>query len=257
MWTYLLSTLLLLQSIAVQAQLPPRAKNGLFTQIACDSITQTRQNQLALFDGDHKPLPNGVVFESCSLISGPCKIEGFSNVTVGPYTVVHPNAIFGPCQYTDVPMEITTTDGFNTVRQQLFASCELSPFTCKTNPPSIGEVHEVKISEFPTDFKPISIVLKEYNKDGCPADQNLSDQISNTLGCNRITNPGITNVVVVPKPDMPSGCLLTLYSDANCFSTSNAVLGPITPGSSPGSCIGPLNDSKGNKFVAQAAILKC
>ncbi|PUU77962.1 hypothetical protein B9Z19DRAFT_1127531 [Tuber borchii] len=257
MWTSLLPTLLLLQSIAVQAQLPPMPKSAHFTQIVCPSATGNRNNQIALFGGDGKPL--GAVNENCSLISGPCKVEGFSNIIVGPYTVVHPGAIFGPCIYKDVKMEITATDGFNTVRQQLFASCNVVPFVCPIDEEkaTTGQVNEVLISQFPSDFKPTSITLREYNKDGCPADQNFADQISNTAGCNLITNTGITGVVVVPKPDMPSGCLLTLFPDRNCFSASKAVLGPITPGSNPGSCIGPLRDSKGNPFVAQSALLTC
>jgi len=256
MWTDLLPTLLLLQSIAVQAQLPPMPKSGLFTQIVCDSITQTHLNQIVLFDKDRKNL--GTVAESCSLIST-CKLEGFSNITVGPYTVMHPRAFFGTCLYKNAQMEITATDGFNTVRQQLFATCELSPFQCQSGPdkPSVGELHEVKISEFPTDLKPTSIVLREYNKDGCPADQNFSDTISNTGGCSLITTPGITNVVVVPKPDMPSTCVLTLFADTNCFSSSNPQLGPITPGSNPGSCIGPLRNQNGDVFEPKAAMLKC
>jgi len=257
MWRVLLSALLLLQSIAVQAQLPPMPKSALFTQIACDGITRTRLNQLALFDTNHKNL--GTVFESCSLISGPCKIEGFSNVTVGPYTVVHPNAIFGPCRYKNVQMEITATDGFNTVRQQLFATCELSPFLCQSSPdqPSVGELHEVKISEFPTDLEPTSIVLQEYNKNGCPADQKTFDEISNTGGCQQLTTSGITSVVVVLKPDMPSTCILTLFADTNCFSPNNPQLGPITPGSKPGSCIGPISNQNGTVFEPKAAMLKC
>ena len=97
-------TLLLLQSIAVQAQLPPMPKSALFTQIACDSITQTRLNHLALFDTNHKSL--GTVFESCSLISGPRKLEGFSNITAGPYTVMYPRAFFGVCLYKNAQIEI-------------------------------------------------------------------------------------------------------------------------------------------------------
>ncbi|PUU73406.1 hypothetical protein B9Z19DRAFT_1163126 [Tuber borchii] len=257
MWTDLLPTLLLLQSIAVQAQLPPMPKSALFTQIACDSITQTRFNQIALFDKDHKNL--GTVFESCSHISGPCKLVGFTNITVGPYTVMHPGAFFGTCLYKNAQMEITATDGFNTVRQQLFATCELSPFLCQSAPdkPSVGELHEVKMSEFPTDLESTSIVLQEYNKDGCPADQNFFDEISNTGGCQLITTPGINNVVVVPKPNMPSTCVLTLFADTNCFSPNNPQLGPITPGSNPGSCIGPIRNQNGTVLEPKAAILKC
>ncbi|KAF2258616.1 hypothetical protein CC78DRAFT_586931 [Lojkania enalia] len=257
MWTDLLLTLLLLQSIAVQSQLPPVPKSARFTQIVCNSATGSRNNQIALFDRDGKPL--GAVDENCSLISGPCKVEGFSDITVGPYTVKHPGAIFGPCAYTDVEMEITATDGFNTVNQLLFATCKVSPFPCVGDPekPTIGTLNEVIISEFPSDFKPTSIVLREYNKDGCPVDQNFGDEISNAAGCNLITNTGITNVVVIPKPDMPSTCVLTLYDDRNCFSTSNAEIGPITPGSDPSACIGPIRNSKGDVFEAKAAMLKC
>ena len=70
--------------------------------------------------------------------------------------------------------------------------------------------------------------FNKYNQDGCPADQIFADQISDTAGCHPISGTGITNVVVVPKPDMPSTCTLTLYSDTNCFTTSKTVLGPIT-----------------------------
>ena len=255
MWTNLLPTLLLLQSIAVQAQLPPTPKSADFTQIACPSITQSRTNQISLKDGNGQPL--GAAVETCSLVSGPCKVEGFGNITVGPYTVVHPNAFFGPCTYTDVQMEITFTDGFTTVRQQLFASCQVSPFTCNSNPATIGELNEVKISQFPSGFVPASITLKEYNQNGCPADQNFSDTISNTAGCVQITTPGVTSVQIVPTPNMPSTCILTLFADTNCFSPNNPQLGPIAPGSSPGSCIGPISNQNGTVFEPKAAILKC
>jgi len=257
MWTDLLATLLLLQSIAGQAALPPMPKSAHFTQIVCLSVTGSRNNQISLLDKGGAPL--GAVDENCSLISGPCKVEGFSNITVGPYTVIHPGAIFGPCVYKDLKMEISATDGFNTVSQQLFATCHVAPFAACGTPdkPIVGTLNEVVMSEFPSDFKPTSIVLREYNKNGCPADQNFSDQISNTAGCSRITNTGITNVVVVPKPDMPSTCVLTLFADTNCFSPGNAVLGPITPGSDPGSCIGPIRNQKGDVYEPKAAILKC
>ena len=259
MWTDLLPTLLLLQSIAIQAALPPMPKSAHFTQIVCPSATGSRNNQIALFDAGGAPLPNGAVNENCSLISGPCKVEGFSNITVGPYTVIHPGAIFGPCVYKDVQMEISATDGFNTVRQQLFATCNVAPFAACGTPdqPIIGTLNEVIISEFPSDFKPTSVVLQEYNKDGCQSDQNLGDLISNTVGCKLITNTGITSVVVKPKPDMPLTCNLTLYADRDCISTSKAVLGPITPGSDLSACIGPIRNSAGRVFVPQAAILKC
>ncbi|PUU78296.1 hypothetical protein B9Z19DRAFT_1127003 [Tuber borchii] len=156
-------------------------------------------------------------------------------------------------------MEITATDGFNTVRQQLFATCKVTSFAgCSVDPEKAipGTLNGVVMSQFPSDFKLTTITLREYNKDGCPADQNFSNNISNAAGCNGITNTGITNVVVVPKPDMPPTCLLTLYSDTTCCSPNNAVLGPITPGSDPGSCIGPPRDSKGNPLVARAATLR-
>ena len=233
-------------------------KNAHFTQIVCPSATGSRSNQISLQDGDRKPLPNGVVAESCSLIS-PCKLEGLSNITVGPYTVVHPGAFFGSCLYKDLNVEVTATDGFNEVRQQLFATCKIAPFpACGADPdnPILGTLNEVVMSQFPSDFKLTTITLREYNKDGCPADQHFEDNISNAAGCNGITNTGITNVVVVPKPDMPSTCLLTLHSESNCFGKS-AVLGPITPGSDPGSCIGPIRDSQGNLFEPKGAILRC
>ena len=257
MWTDLLPTLLLLQSIAAQAALPPMPKSAHFTQIVCPSVTGSRNDQIALFDKDGKSL--GAVNENCSLISGPCKVEGFSDITVGPYTVQHPKAIFGPCAYKDLEVEIAATDGPITAKQKLFATCKVSSFLCASDPekPILGTFNEVIMSEFPSDFKVTSIVLREYNKDGCPADQNFSDTISNTAGCNLITNAAITNVVVVPKLNMPSTCVLTLYADRSCFSTSNAEIGPITPGSDPSACIGPIRDSKGNAFVAQAATLKC
>ena len=120
MWIDLLPTLLLLQNIAVQAQLPPMPKSAHFTQIRCDGITQSRNNQIALFDGDGKSL--GSAAEGCSLINPfPCKLEGLGNITVGPYIVSHPRAFFGACFYKDVKMEIIATDGINTVKQQLFA----------------------------------------------------------------------------------------------------------------------------------------
>ena len=255
MWTNLLPVLLLLQSIAVQAQLPTAPKSADFTQIVCPSITQSRTNQISLKDGNGNPL--GAVVETCSLISGPCKVEGFGNITVGPYTVVHPNAIFGPCTYTNVQMEITATDGFNVLRQPLFATCEVSPFTCNSDPPTIGEVHEVKMTQFPSDVVPTSITLLEYTQNGCPAGQSSSDTISNTAGCVQITTPGVTSVQIVPTPKMQSTCILTLFADTNCFSPNNPQLGPIAPGSSPGSCIGPISNQNGTVFEPKAAILKC
>ena len=257
MWTDVLPTLLLLQSIAVQAQFPPIPKSAHFTQTVCDGATGSRNNQLVLFDAIGEPLRS--VNETCSPNSGPCKVEGSSDITVGPYTVKHPGAIFGPCVYKDMKIEITTTDGPNPVKQQLFATCNVGPFACAGDPdkPSTGTLNEVIISEFHTDFKPTSIDLREYNKDGCPADQNFGDQISSISGCNLITNTGITSVLVVPNFDMPSTCLLTLYADRDCTSTSKAVLGPITPGSNPGACIGPIRNSTGGVFVPQAATLKC
>jgi len=257
MWIDLLPTLLLLQSIAVQAQLPPMPKSARFTQVVCPSVTGSRNDQIALFDRNGKQL--GAVNENCSLISGPCKVEGSSDISVGPYTVQHSKAVFGPCAYKDLEVEIAATAGFITAKQKLFATCHVASFLCPGEPEKliIGTINEVMMSEFPSDFKPTSIGLREYNKDGCPADQNFSDQISNTAGCNLITHTGITNVVVVPKPDMPSTCVLTLYSDTNCFSTSNAQIGPITPSSDPSACIGPIRNSAGNVFEAKAAILRC
>ena len=224
----------------------------------CPSVTGSRKNQIALLDGNRKPL--GAVDEDCSFISGPCKVEGLGNITAGPYTVVHPGAFFGPCTYKDAKMEITATDVFNTVREQLFATCKVAPFAAcpgDRDKPNIGLLYEVVMTQFPSDFRLTTFELQEYNKDGCQADQNFSDQISNAARCNGITNTGITNVGVVPRPDMPSTCLLTLHPDTNCFSPNDAVLGPITPGSNPGSCIGLIRDSKGNAFVPKAATLKC
>ena len=256
MWTILLSTLLLLQSIAVQAELPPMPKSAHFIQIVCPSIIGSRTNQIELHDADGKPLD--IEMESCSLISKPCKIEGSSNITVGPYTVIHPGAVFGPCAYHDMVMQITATDGLNTARQQLFATCGVTPIVCSPIPenPSVGQINEVRMSEFPT-AKLTAISLREYNKDGCPADQNFGDQISNTAGCTPITNTGITNVVVVPKPDMLPTCVLTLYADTNCFSDSYALIGPIAPSSDPSACIGPIRDPKGDLFEAKSATLVC
>ena len=257
MWTDLLPALLLLQSIAVQAQLPPMPKSALFTSTICDSPTQIRFNKLALFDTNHKSL--GTISERCSTISGPCKLEGFGNITVGPYTVVHPQAFFGVCVNKNAQMEIIATDGSNAVRKQLFATCEVSPFLCQSSPdqPNVGELHEVKMSEFPVDLEPTSIVLQEYNKTGCPTDQNSFDEISSTGGCQILNTPGITSVIVVPKPGMPSTCNLTLFADTNCLSPDNPQLGPINPGPNPGSCIGPISNQKGSVFEPKAATLKC
>ncbi|PUU74182.1 hypothetical protein B9Z19DRAFT_1133742 [Tuber borchii] len=257
MWTDHLTALLLLQSIAVQARLPPMPKSAHFSQIACPSVFQSRNNLIGLFDRDGKSL--AAITENCSLISKPCEIEGSSDLTVGPYTVVHPGAIFGPCVYKDLKIEITATDGSNnfTARQRLFATCKVGPISCDPENPIIGQFNEVIMSEFPSDFKPTSIDLREYNMNGCPADQNFGDLISNTGGCNLITNTGITNVVVVPKPDMPSTCVLTLYADTNCESPSNAKIGPITPASHPSACIGPIRNSTGDVFAAKGALLEC
>ena len=256
MWIDLLPTLLLLQNIAVQAQLPPMPKSAHFTQIRCDGITQSRNNQIALFDGDGKSL--GSAAEGCSLINPfPCKLEGLGNITVGPYIVSHPGAFFGACFYKDVKMEIIATDGINTVKQQLFATCGIENLLCgDPTTPAFGVVNQVDMHEFPS-VNDTSIVLREYNKDGCPADQNFADQISNHVGCNLITNTGITNVVVVPKPDMPSTCVLTLFADTNCESPSNADIGPIAPASHPSACIGPIRNPKGDVFEAKSAYLEC
>lgn len=253
----LLPTLLLLQSIMVRAQFPPMPKSAHFTQIACPSATAARNNQLALYDKDGKPL--GAVNENCSAISRSCKVEGFSDVTIGPYTVKHSGAIFGPCAYHNLGIEITATDGSTTATQQLFATCKVVPFVCQIDEDRavIGQLNEVVITEFPSDITPTSIILQEYNKDGCPADQNFGDQISNTVGCNLITNTGISNVIVIPKPDMPSTCILTLYDDMNCASTSNANIGPIAPGTDPSGCIGPIRNLNGDVFEAKGAMLKC
>ena len=257
MWTDGLPTLLLLHSIVLQAQFPSMPSSAHFTQTVCPSATGSRNDQIELFDSDGKQL--GAINETCSPVSGPCKIEGSSDITIGPYTVKHPGAIFGPCVYKDGKMEITTSDKFNTLTQQLFATCKVGPFACAGDPekPTIGTLNEVIISEFPSDFKPTSVVLREYTGDGCEPDQNPGDLISNTVGCKLITNKGIVSVVVEPKPDMPSTCNLTLYADLDCISTSKAVLGPITPGSDLSACIGPIRNSTGGVFAPQAAILKC
>lgn len=254
MWTDL-PTLLLLQSIAAQAALPPMPKRAHFVQTLCRSLILSHQNQITLSDNDGKPM--GTVFESCGPVIGSCKYEGFNDVIVDQYTVKHPNAIFGACLYHDVQIEISATDGFNTVNQQLFANCKVTPFLCDETTGEIGQTNEVIMTEFPSGFTPVSINLQEYNKDSCPADQNFGDVISNAAGCNVITNTGITNVVVVPKPDMPSTCKLTLYDDNHCISSSNAEIGPITPGSNPSACIGPIRNSKGDTFEAKGAVLQC
>ena len=111
-----------------------------------------------------------------------------------------------------------------------------------------------KPGELPCTFKPTSIHLQLYKTNGCPAGQNIVNQISNTK-CTQITNTGITTVVVVPKPDMPSNCVLTLYADTNCFSTSNASIGPITPSPNPSVCIRPIGNSAGDLFEVKSAVL--
>ncbi|PUU73409.1 hypothetical protein B9Z19DRAFT_1069011 [Tuber borchii] len=256
MWTGLLPTLLLLQSIVVQAQSPPIPKSVNFTQIICDGGTGSRNNQIELFDGDGEPL--GAVNENCSLGSGTCKVEGLSDITVGPYTVNHPEAFFGPCTYKNTQIEITATDGEDViVKQQLFATCKSSKTLCEDDSGiPTGQLNEVIISEFSSTFKPTSIGLRGYNTNGCPAGQNVVKQISNTE-CTQIISTGITTVVVVPKLDMPSTCVLTLYSDTACFSTSNASIGPITPSSNPSVCIGPIRNLAGDLFEAKSAILIC
>ena len=108
------------------------------------------------------------------------------------------------------------------------------------------------------DVKTTSIVLGEYNADGCPPDQTFVDVISDAAGCNLINNAGINNVVVIPKPDMPATCILTLFGDKNCQSSTNARIGPITPASHPSACIGPIRGgSAGAIFEAKSATLVC
>ena len=259
MWTDLLPSLLLLQMIAVQlpqtiaveVHLPPMPKSAQFTQIICSE--DDRSNKIELFDGDGKPLRT--VTEFCG--SG-CSFGGTSNITLGPYTVIHPDVIFGHCTYKESRMEITATDGSYTAIEQLFATCKSGPIVCNgdSRNATIGEINEVIMRESP-NFNLATIGLREYSKDGCPADQNFSNQISNQPDCNPITNTGITNVVVVPKPDMLSTCVLTLYADTNCFSPSNAKIGPITPSSNPSACIGPIRNSTGDVFEAKSATLRC
>ena len=65
----------------------------------------------------------------------------------------------------------------------------------------------------------------------------------------------ITTVVVIPKPDMPSIYVLTLYADTNPFSTSNSSIGPITSRSNPSVRIEPIRNIAANLFEANSAIL--
>ena len=106
-------------------------------------------------------------------------------------------------------------------------------------------------------FKPTTIDLLEYSEDGCPADQTFTDQISNNTACNPITGIDITNVVVIPKPDMLPTCILTLYADTSCLSNSDAKIGPIVPASHPSACIGPIRNPLGDLFKAKGATLHC
>ncbi|PUU81084.1 hypothetical protein B9Z19DRAFT_1062946 [Tuber borchii] len=142
--------------------------------------------------------------------------------------------------------------------RQLFATCRAGLVVCDgdSGTPTIGQRHEVIIREAP-NFYPTSIGLREYNKDGCPTDQNFSDQISNQSEYNLISADFITNMVVDPKPNMLSTCILTLYADRNCFSPSNAKIGPITPRSNPSACIGPIRNWTGDVFEARSATLRC
>lgn len=256
MWTYLLPTLLLLQSIAVQAQSLPPAKFAQFTQIICPSITGSRQNQLAIYDKDHNSL--ATYTETCSILPiSKCNLQGLSDVTLAQYTVMHPNAFFGYCEYKDLEVKISVTEGSQTETQVLYARCGSTPFPCEGTSTDLGTINQVIMREFPSTHQPTSIFLKEYNQDGCPADQNFGDEISNSAGCVPLTNTGSTHVVVVPKPDMPSSCVLTLYADASCFAPTQLNIGPITPGSDPGSCIGPIWDLGERKFEAKSAMLNC
>jgi len=228
-------------------------KSAHFTQFVCKGTTGSRFSQIALLDGGGKPL--GSVGENCSLSSEACNIEGLSDITVGPYTVNHPGAFFGNCKYQNSKMEITAMDGSNNAQQQLFATCKVGSTLCGEGgiQPALGQFNEVIMSELPLT----TIGLREYNKDGCPADQNFSDQISDTAGCYSISGININNVVVVPTPDMPSTCILTLYADINCQSESNAKIGPIAPSSNPSACIGPIRNPKGDLFTAGSAMLVC
>ena len=106
-------------------------------------------------------------------------------------------------------------------------------------------------------FKPTTIGLLEYNKDGCPADQTFTDQISNSTSCNPITGIDINNVIVIPKPDMLPTCILTLYADPSCLGDSNARIGPIFPAAIPSDCIGPIRNPVGDLFLAKGATLHC
>ncbi|PUU74886.1 hypothetical protein B9Z19DRAFT_1156178 [Tuber borchii] len=103
-----------------------------------------------------------------------------------------------------------------------------------------------------------TIVLLGYNKDGCPGDVTPASQISDTTSCNFINGIGISNVKVLPIPDMPPTCILTLYADTNCLSNSNAKIGPIAPAPAHFSaCIGPIRDPSGAIFEAKGATLQC
>jgi len=155
-------------------------------------------------------------------------------------------------------MDITATDGSYTAIEQLLATCRAGPIVCHgdSGTPTIGQLNQVIMRKAP-NFNQASIGLPEYNKDGCLADQTFAKQISNQPNCNLISGTGITNGVVVPTPNMLSTCVLTLYADTNCFSPSNANIGPITPSLNPSACIGRIRNSKGVVFEAKSASLRC
>ncbi|PUU76802.1 hypothetical protein B9Z19DRAFT_1148261 [Tuber borchii] len=98
-----------------------------------------------------------------------------------------------------------------------------------------------------------------FKEDGCQPAPDFHTNIFHPVVCTPITNAttGITNVIVVANDKLPSTCILTLYADSNCKDTSSAEIGPIFPTSKPSACIGPIRDSGGDLFQANAAQLNC
>ena len=140
----------------------------------------------------------------------------------------------------------------------------LQGITVQAQPPStktfVDEVPPKTTPLFigiPDGFSIASFRLLGYNEDGCPTEPNLSANIQSIFVCNPITITGITKVVVVGDDKMPSTCILTLFADSLCLSTSSADIGPIFPTSRPSACIGPIRNSAGDVFEARGAILKC
>ena len=109
----------------------------------------------------------------------------------------------------------------------------------------------------PTDSSINSVILLGYNLNGCPTVPNFGANIRSIIGCNPITNTGITNVVVITNEELPPTCVLTLYADSDCLGTSSAEIGPILPISHPSACIGPIRNPAGELFVAKGATLDC